>query len=322
MAFFNYDDADFAGGKAFTLAHISDPHISCTDTIRLGELLNKRFFGYLKWRLHRGGEHHEGILTALQQDLSETRPDHIAVTGDLTHLSLNSEYLRSRQWLESLGSPDRVTVIPGNHDAYVKTGWPQSLAHWTAYMLPDGAESLMEPPSDIDTIFPVLRVRDRIALIGVNTAVPTALHLATGTIGKRQLQKLETLMAAAAGRNLFRILLIHHPPAPGTVSWRKRLTDAQALESLLYRYGAELVLHGHTHTCDLTHLKTPDGNLAVIGLPSASALGRTPRRRARYAIYHITPGAAGWQLRLEVRRYSAGKNRFTKEPDHPFNPKP
>lgn len=317
-----HDDADSADGKAFALAHISDPHISCIGDIRLSELLNKRFFGYFKWRLHRGAEHHDGILTALHQDLADTRPDHIAVTGDLTHLSLRAEYHKSRRWLESLGSPDRVTVIPGNHDAYVKAGWPQTLARWTPYLLSDGADGAPDPPWAIDTIFPSLRLRGRIALIGVNTAVPTALHLATGRIGKPQLQKLETLVADCANRNLFRILLIHHPPAPGTVSWRKRLIDAPALEALINRYGAELVLHGHAHTCNLNHIKTPDGSAPVIGLPSASAMGRTSRRRARYVIYHITPGAAGWQLRLEVRQYSAEKNRFILEGDHPFNLKP
>jgi len=319
MVSLTFDDANPADGKAFSLAHISDPHISCIEDIQPGQLLNKRLFGYLKWRLHRAAEHHDGILTALQQDLAQTRPDHIAVTGDLTHLSLPSEFRKSRQWLDSLGGPDRVTAIPGNHDTYVKTNWQQSLAHWTPYMLSDGANSGMGPAAGIDNIFPSLRLRGRIALIGVCTAVPTAPHLATGTIGKPQLQKLEALMAESAGRNLFRTMLIHHPPAPGTVSWRKRLTDAPALESLLGRYGAELVLHGHAHTADLNKLRTPDGDVAVIGIPSASALGRTPRRQARYVIYHITPHASGWHLRLEVRLYSPEENRFIEEHEHPFS---
>jgi len=312
------DDADEAGGDAFSLAHISDPHISCIDGIRPGELLSKRLFGYLKWRLHRGAEHHSGILKALQHDLAEIRPDHVAVTGDLTHLSLPSEFRETHRWLESLGGPDRVTVIPGNHDTYVKTDWQQTLAQWTAYMLPDGAENSEPPAAGIENIFPSLRLRGRIALIGICTALPTAPHLATGTIGERQLQKLETLLAETAGRGLFRVWLIHHPPAPGTVSWRKRLTDAPALRSLLARYGAELVLHGHAHTCDLNKLRTPNGHAAVIGIPSASALGRTPQRRARYIIYHITPHASGWHLRLEVRLYSPDKKRFVREPEHPF----
>ena len=47
MVFLTFDDADLAGGKSFTLAHISDPHISCIGGIRLSELLNKRFFGHI-----------------------------------------------------------------------------------------------------------------------------------------------------------------------------------------------------------------------------------------------------------------------------------
>ena len=322
MVFLSFDDADPAEGKTFSLAHISDPHISCIEEIRPGELLNKRIFGYLKWRLHRAAGHNDGILTALQQDLAQTRPDHIAVTGDLTHLSLQPEFQKSRRWLESLGSPERVTVIPGNHDTYVKTAWQQSLAHWTPYMLSDDARSDAGPVSGAGDIFPSLRLRGPIALIGVCTALPVAPHLATGAIGKPQLKKLETLMAETAGRHYFRILLIHHPPAPGTVSWRKRLTDAAALESLLSRYGAELVLHGHAHTCNLNTLITPDGPVPVIGIPSASALGRLPQRRARYIIYHITEQDSDWRLRLEVRRYSPEKNRFLLEREHPFIRRP
>ena len=319
MVSVTYNAADMAGTPAFSLAHISDPHISCTADIRSGDLLGKRFFGYLKWRLRRRAEHRDSILAALQHDLADTRPDHIAVTGDLTHLSLPAEFRQTRQWLASLGTPDNVTVIPGNHDTYVKTAWQQTLAHWTDYMLSDDADIGDNPASGFDSIFPSLRVRGRIALIGVCTALPTAPHLAVGTIGDRQLQKLETLLAHIADRNLFRVLLIHHPPAPGTVSWRKRLTDAPALQSLLARYGAELVLHGHTHKTDLGKLKTPDGHVAVIGIPSASALGRTPQRRARYFTYHITPQTSGWHLRIAVHVYSPDENRFIAEHKHRFN---
>jgi len=319
MVSVTFEDAGMASDAAFSLAHISDPHISCMADIRSGELLGKRFFGYLKWRLHRSARLRDSVLAALQHDLAVTKPDHIAVTGDLTHLSLPAEFRQTRQWLESLGTPDKVTVIPGNHDTYVKTVWQQTLAHWTDYMLADDADIGDNPVSGFESIFPSLRLRGRIALIGVCTALPTAPHLAVGTIGDRQLQKLETLLARTADQDLFRVLMIHHPPAPGTVSWRKRLTDAHALQSLLARYGAELVLHGHSHKTDLSKLKTPDGHVAVIGVPSASAQGRTPQRRARYFTYHITPRTSGWHLRLAVRVYSPDENRFIAEPDHPFS---
>ena len=322
MVSVSLDETNMAGdpakGTAFALAHISDPHISCIGDIRIGQLLNKRFFGYLKWRLHRRAEHRNSILSALQDDLAHSNPDHIAVTGDLTHLSLPTEFRKSRQWLEALGTPAVVTVIPGNHDTYVKTVWQQTLAHWTDYMVSDETDQDINSMTNFESIFPSLRVRGRIALIGVCTAHPTAPHLAVGRIGDIQLQKLETLLASTAKRHLFRVLMIHHPPVPGTVSWRKRLTDAPALMSLLARYGAELVLHGHAHKTDRSKLETPDGHVPVIGVPSASALGRTPQRRARYFTYHITPHSSGWHLRLAVRVYTPDENRFIAEHEHPL----
>ena len=323
MVSVSFDDADIAGdppgGATFALAHISDPHISCVAGITFRQLLGKRILGYLKWRLHRSKEHRGSVLTALQQDLADTRPDHIAVTGDLTHLSLPAEFRQTRRWLESLGTPGKVTVIPGNHDTYVKTDWQQTLAHWCDYMLADGADRGENPVSGVDSIFPSLRIRDRVALIGVNTALPTAPHLAVGTMGRQQLQKLETLLADTAAGNLFRVLMIHHPPAPGTATWRKRLTDAPALQSLIARCGVELVLHGHGHKTSLSELETPDGHAPVIGVPSASAPGRTLQQRARYFTYHITPRAPGWHVRLGVRVYSPDHNRFITETESPFN---
>ena len=297
----------------FMLAHLTDPHISAMSDIRARDLMNKRLYGYLKWKLHRGAEHLDAILLALQDDLKQTRPDHIAVTGDLTHLSLPTEFRKARQWLQSLGPPTQVTVIPGNHDAYVKTDWNQTFTHWTDYMISDDSRGGDDIPSNMDTIFPSLRVRGRTALIGVCTAQPTAPYLAVGSVGAGQMQKLKTILARTGEQRLFRVLLIHHPPAPGTVSWRKRLKDAAALRSLLERYGADLVLHGHAHHTAQSRLKSLDGKVPVVGAPSVSAMGRTLQRRARYYIYRISPSASGWDVRLEARIYSPDENRFIPE---------
>ncbi len=295
------------------LAHLSDPHIASISDIKARQLANKRIYGYLKWKLHRRAEHREAILEALQVDLKHTQPDHIAVTGDLTHLSLPAEFRKAGQWLRSLGPPAKVTVVPGNHDAYVKTDWNLSFARWFNYMLSDEVRFGADSPSNIDGIFPSLRVRSRTALIGVCTAQPTAPFLAVGSVGAIQMQKLKAILACTGKQRLFRVLLIHHPPAPGTVSWRKRLKDASALCSLLARYGAELILHGHAHHTTQNYLKIPLGKVPVVGAPSASALGRTPQRRARYYLYRISPTKNGWDVRRTVRVYSPGKNRFIAE---------
>lgn len=298
---------------AITLAHFSDPHISCMEEITARDLLGKRLFGYLRWKLHRGAKHAHRVLSALQADLSKTAPDHIAVTGDLTHLSLPAEFKETRQWLQSLGSPTQVTVIPGNHDQYVDTAWRKTMACWTDYMISDSHRNSDGTSENPEHIFPSLRIRGCIALIGICTARPSAPHLATGSIGAQQLQKLENVLTQTARQRYFRVILIHHSPAPGTDSWRKRLTDAPNLQSLLARCGAELVLHGHSHRTHQSYLKAPNGSIPVIGAPSISALDRRPQRRARYYLYQISPVDRGWKVSQEVRIYSPEQNLFLTE---------
>jgi 3',5'-cyclic AMP phosphodiesterase CpdA len=302
-----------AAATPIRLAHLSDPHIACLDDITGRDLVNKRLFGYLRWKLHRGAEHGRGVLSALTADLKQTRPDQIAVTGDLTHLGLSAEYKKARQWLQELGSPSQVTVIPGNHDAYVKSSWHQTMVHWTEYMTSDAGRENDQKENHTKPIFPSLRIRGCVAIIGVSTARPSAPHLAVGTIGAEQLHRLATILAQTARKQLYRVVLIHHPPAPGTVNWRKRLTDAAMLQSLLKQYGAELVLHGHAHRALRNYLPTPAGKIPVMGAPSISTLDRKPERRARYYIYQIAPGSDGYDVSLEVRIYSPEKNRFIKE---------
>lgn len=286
--------------------------------IKAKELFNKRLYGYLRWKLHRGAEHQDKVLEAMKNDLIKTCPDHIAITGDLTHLSLPVEFQKAEAWLRSLGSAKQVTVIPGNHDAYVKTNWYQTAARWSAYMRPDDTKFAENSSPNFSSIFPSLRIRAHIALIGVCSAYPTATYLAVGSVGIAQMEKLKAILSWADKQRLFRVLMIHHPPAPGTVSWRKRLIDAPALRSLLATYGVELILHGHAHRAAQNHVKTPTGKALVMGAPSASAVGRTLQRRARYYIYHISPNAKGWDVKLMVRIYSPPANRFTTEHEEFF----
>jgi 3',5'-cyclic AMP phosphodiesterase CpdA len=225
------DDSSAASG--YVVAHCSDPHITCVGYNRKRDFLNKRLVGCLRWQLKRRHEQHDGLLTTLYQDLQRTQPDHLVITGDMTHLSLPAEFASARDWLQTMGAPEQITVIPGNHDQYVRTEWQQSFAFWLPYMQSDTSPlQTAEAATSLEELFPTLRIRRDIALIGTSTARPSALHLATGTIGKSQLAKLEMILQQLDGQQLFRILLIHHPPISGVVSWRRSLTDASALAGI------------------------------------------------------------------------------------------
>ena len=154
----------------FYFAQVSDPHLSSLEQVQWPDLVNKRVLGYLSWRRRRRMEHRSEVLDALRADLEQTAPEHIAVTGDLTHIGLPDEFRQARGWLEGLGDAERVTVVPGNHDAYVATSWDDSYAQWREYLESD------EPAAghDGEGVFPSLRARGPVALIGLSTARPSA----------------------------------------------------------------------------------------------------------------------------------------------------
>ena len=289
----------------YTLAHLSDPHLSSLTGINLGDLLNKRITGYLSWRGHRREEHRPEVLQVLLQDLHQLQPDHIVITGDMTHLGLPEECREVNAWLPSVAVPERLTIIPGNHDTYIKAPWEETLGLWAPYMAPDQAYS--QPQA---AFFPALRVRGPLALISVSSARPTPPFFATGRLGKAQLASLDELLLETGAQGLIRVLLIHHPPMRGVVGWRKRLTDGDAVCEVIRKRGVEIVLHGHAHRSAMNWIKTRYGSVPVIGVPSASGIGLKSGRRAQYHLCRIFDGPQGWMLDVTVRGYDTGSEKF------------
>ncbi|MCZ6829486.1 MAG: metallophosphoesterase [Gammaproteobacteria bacterium] len=284
-----------------SFAHISDPHLTSLENASPRHLLSKRLLGYISWRRKRRAEHQSRVLQALQKDLENSDTQQLLITGDLTHIGLPEEFEQAARWLRELGDPTDIVLVPGNHDACVKMPWPDSFAHWQAYMDSD---------QDRAETFPSLRVRNGIAFIGLNSACPSAPLMATGTLGNRQLSRLAPLLEEAAAEGLFRVVFLHHPPLPDIEKWRKRLTDAAALREILVELGAELVLHGHAHRARQHTLETRAGSVLVAAAPSASALGLHGADIAAYSRYAVSTTEGGWELDIEGRRYNAQCQRF------------
>ena len=114
----------------FTLAHLSDPHLAPLPTPRFSELTSKRLLGFLNWQHKRRNIHRRDTLDAIIADVAARGSDHIAFTGDLVNISLPDEFVAARTWLSTLGSPQNITVIPGNHDAYVPSMHGQAAVFW------------------------------------------------------------------------------------------------------------------------------------------------------------------------------------------------
>ena len=294
----------------FLIAHLSDPHVPTKFGAWPSALLNKRVFGYLSWRFRRARIHRMEVLDALRRDLIEAAPDHVAVTGDIVNISLPSEFTRTGLWLRSLGSPSDVTVVPGNHDAYVAVSWERSWAAWRDFMTSDQAEHAA-PPSPDHHWFPFVRKRGPVAIIGVSTAIPTAPGNASGEIGPGQLKRLASCLAAADEAKLFRVILLHHPPLTGDAPRHKSLTDAAEFQAVVGERGAELILHGHEHRFRCHELPGPLGPVPVFGVPSASMLPRNSGDAAgQYHLHRIQRCAEGWLIETRMRTFRADVGQF------------
>jgi 3',5'-cyclic AMP phosphodiesterase CpdA len=278
---------------AFTLAHLSDPHLPPMPKARLRDLAGKRALGYLNWTRNRHKYHRREVLDALVADMQAQRPDHIAVTGDLVNLALEAEFMPAATWLESVGAPTDVTVVPGNHDAYVRATKHRFAGVFGDYLRGDAENGA--------TSFPFVRRRGPVALIGVSSAVPTPPLMATGRLGRTQLDALDRTLAQLSSEQAFRVLLVHHPLHSD--SRAKRLTDSQPLRALLHRHGVELVLHGHDHIHSTMWFDGPNGKIPAIGVPSASALARRHYPAAAYNLFSIARNGAKWRCEQTVRGF-------------------
>jgi 3',5'-cyclic AMP phosphodiesterase CpdA len=271
---------DDALGDALALAHLSDVHLGPLPPIPLHLLNAKRAAGAINWYRKRRFIHAPEIADALARDTVTSKPDHIAVSGDLTNLGLASEIARGALWLGRLGAPGDVSVVPGNHDIYSKVGGRRlgvdAVVAWAAHF----AHCAQGKSYGGDAPFPFVRLLSkggvRLALIGLNSSIETAPMIAIGRIGPEQLAALARILETTRRDGFTRVVMLHHPPLPGLSAARHDLTDAGALASVLQRHGAELVIHGHNHLRMINRCEGPDGQFPIVGVPSASAV-RTKR---------------------------------------------
>jgi 3',5'-cyclic AMP phosphodiesterase CpdA len=286
----------------YRLAHVTDPHFRSFDGARLGDFMGKRAVGALNLVVNRRRQHKMELLEALAADLRQDgpdRPDHLVLTGDLSNLSLEAEWREALRWIEATGrGPEAVTVIPGNHDAYV----PDVVARhafealFGAYQSSDlvvaageGTSARAEGAEPVGnrSAYPFVQLRGPLALVAVNSCVATGDLGAWGQVGAPQLARIEATLARAELRDRVRVVLIHHPPVKLKGGEERNLKDREAFGEALARAGADLVLHGHDHRDETATLAGPGGaTIPVVGAGSASYTGR-PERRARYNVYEF-----------------------------------
>lgn len=287
---------------ALTLAHLSDVHLGpLPKSAAWRNFALKRVVGTLSWKLRRHKLHDPSIADALVEDIKKMAPDHVAFTGDLLNVSAHAEFSRAADWMENFGDPAWISFVPGNHDAYVPVTWEQGLAHLAPFMTGDMASAPDHHSALVASTFPYVRLRRNLAMIGLNSGVPQSLTRAAGTLGPAQLHALAKILHDLKAKGYYRAVMIHHPPLPGLAPPRKALSDAAQLRDVLWNEGAEVVLHGHNHREMLTIVAGREGDIPVVGVPSASMNGKGHFEPAAWNLYEISRIQGKWATRVSIR---------------------
>lgn len=263
------------------LAHLTDPHLTSLANIRLRDLRRKEWLGYQSWARRRRRLHLRERLDRITAALLSHEPDLICVTGDLVHIGLPAEHDEATDWLQSLGGPEKVVVVPGNHDVYTARAWPELAMRWRHWLRLD------RTPLHPHDHYPISFSVDGVHITLANTSLPMPWYSAEGELGTAQRTALADLLTAPPGR-MPRVLLLHHPPEPAAdagVPKRKALRDADKAANIFRQM--DVILHGHTHHNDMRRY----GRARVFSTASASAAD------ASFRILELEPSTAGvWTI--------------------------
>ncbi|MBI4703280.1 MAG: metallophosphoesterase [Deltaproteobacteria bacterium] len=286
------------------IAHVSDLHLLDLRGVVPWRLLGRRAAGYVNVQLRRRAVHRPELAQAVLAEIRRRDCDHVVVTGDLSNLALEREFELGRRFLEDqLGfAPDRVSVVPGNHDAYTAGAYRSE--RFRVFFAPFMSSDLSLPAGGGGPHgLPYVRLRGPVAIIGLGTAVPCPPLVSSGQLGAPQRDTLRALLAHEQVRTRMPVVIQHHPcHDPRPLAWRliDGLADDAAECAILARLRRGLVLHGHLHRRIRRSVPTACGHLEVIGAPSASLRHRDERRGAGFNLYELD--GDGRLARVELLR--------------------
>ena len=272
------------------IGHISDLHILDIDGIRPREFLNKRLVGGVNLLLNRSDEHSVGVVREAIRHLDREDVDHIAISGDVSNLALDSEFRAVGDIMRTVRDhEERISVVPGNHDYYTRDAAESGRfeRHFAPYLTSD------LPAYQLETGYPFCKLMGDVALIGLNSGIPTPWFFATGKVREDELESTEALLDDPEVRKRFTIVMVHHHLVPfehSRIEYTRRMVNADRVLELMRQKCVDLVIHGHNHhfaTIEIPHLGGP-GTLRICEAGSTSLSEyRDPKFGGKYNIYHI-----------------------------------
>jgi 3',5'-cyclic AMP phosphodiesterase CpdA len=298
--------SDINQGANMRLAHISDLHILDLKDATLKTFMNRRAIGSVNVFFNRKRQYQVDILERLIEDILREDVDHVAITGDLTNLALDSEFERVFHLVKLLGGYDLVSVVPGNHDKY--TVGSIEKRRFERYF----HQFMYHSYSDIQTNFyPWDKTIGNVHLIGLSSPTKTIPPLSNGIIGDKQLDALERLLTNPHHAHLRKVVMLHHAlhTRSKTLEMTSGLKNRDKLIRMMLENKVDLALYGHDHHGQIWKLEEGTHTMHLINCGSSTRLPQHSQShlRAKYRI--ITLDEDGVR-KIETKVYNPDERRF------------
>jgi 3',5'-cyclic AMP phosphodiesterase CpdA len=242
------------------IAHLSDLHLLEPD-IRRRTLRERVRLGYLS--LFRPIDAEARIRRAVRA-LTRAREqgfDHLVISGDLTEDGTQGQFEElARVLSESRVDPHRVTLVPGNHDAYEG---PKEFAR--------ALEGPLRPYASASGghAGKVVDLGDAV-ILPVSTAVHQHWAYSWGHIDSEGYEGLERRASDPGLSRRALVVVQHHAPTRHPIAalqWVDGLRGYSRLLALLSKLRGVQVLHGHLHRA-MTRVLEIGGISRIFGAPA------------------------------------------------------
>lgn len=233
------------------LAHLSDTHILDRDARDASKTGAGYRFRIKAVSLGRAIDP-RGRAAKLARSLLAAKAsgaDHVVISGDLTELGERRELELFAEVLHESGLPtDRVTLVPGNHDAYSADA-PGREGAWKRAI-----EGPLAPwaGASAGALGKVVE-RDGFVLLPVDTTRHQTILRSGGAFSGEAAEALARRLEDVAFRDKPVVAVLHHPPfiekrRSGPVwRWIDGLGGTARVDALIERFPQLHVLHGHMH---------------------------------------------------------------------------
>ncbi len=251
--------APSAAGTTFTIAHLSDPHLS------------RQYYR----------EHIKSFKILLRKIL-EHGCDHLVITGDIVSTGDPDDYYLARKILTTYGLMDskRLTIVPGNHDVFGGPhravdvlSFPRHIRtvdyHRRLALFREAFAESFEGVRQLDdgNLFPFVKHVGPYAIIGLNSIPQWSLwdnpFGSNGMLSESQFSALTCLDEGDVLDGRIPIVAIHHhfndlnDQSTDNNLWRNiesktmRMKRRRKILRQFSSLGVRAVLHGHVHRNEL-----------------------------------------------------------------------